>query len=157
MEGLTPVVTLLIALSVASERFVEIVKNMFSFLSEQQPKAADESRRKLILQLLAFAAGCLATWLAMPIVVETLPQTAPAHRWSVILALGALASGGSGFWNTILSYLLNIKNLKRAEATQVQRQQAAVGVRRLPQPRMRCWRPKGHGPAAGDEEVYYPG
>jgi uncharacterized membrane-anchored protein len=107
---------------------------MFPFLSQQQPKPADESRRKLILQLLAFAAGCLAAWLAMPVVVETLPKTMAAQHGSVILALGALASGGSGFWNTILTYLLNLKNLKRAEAMQVEQQQAAVGVRPLPQP-----------------------
>jgi uncharacterized membrane-anchored protein len=136
MEGLTPIVTLLIALSVTSERIVEIIKNMFPFLAQQQPKAADESRRKLILQLLAFAAGCTATWLGLPVVDATLPPSvaANAHHGPVIVALGALASGGSGFWNTILTYMLNIKNLKRAEATQVEQQQAAVGLRPLPQP-----------------------
>lgn len=134
MEALTPVVTLLIALSIASERLVEIVKNFFPFLSQQQPKVADESRRKLILHLLAVVAGCVSAWLAWPVAKDILSQAAIAHQWSVILALGALASGGSGFWNTILTYLLNLKNLKRAELVQVEQHQAATGLSPLPEP-----------------------
>jgi len=134
MEALTPVITLLIALSIASERLVEIVKNFFPFLSQPQPKVDDESRRKLILHLLAVVAGCVAAWLAWPVAVDILSEAAKAHKVSVIVALGALASGGSGFWNTILTYLLNLKNLKRAESVQVEQRQAATGLRPLPEP-----------------------
>jgi hypothetical protein len=36
--------------------------------------------------------------------------------WTGTLALGLLASGGSGFWNSILMYVIKAKDLKAAEA-----------------------------------------
>ena len=36
--------------------------------------------------------------------------------WTGTLALGLLASGGSGFWNSILTYVTKAKDLKAAEA-----------------------------------------
>ena len=34
----------------------------------------------------------------------------------LVLAVGILASGGSGFWNSIQSYLLAIKEIKKQKA-----------------------------------------
>jgi hypothetical protein len=36
--------------------------------------------------------------------------------WTETLALGLLASGGSGFWDSILTYVTKAKDLKAAEA-----------------------------------------
>ena len=35
--------------------------------------------------------------------------------WS-IFGLGLLASGGSGFWNSILTYVTKVKDIKKIEA-----------------------------------------
>ena len=134
MNTLTAVVTLLMALAVASERLVEMVKGYIPFLSTQQPKPVDESKRKAILHLLGAAAGVLTSYLAMPAVVEALPNLDNTHDIRVILALGLLASGGSGLWNTVLTYLLAVKDLQRASLATVEKQQAAAGLRPLPQP-----------------------
>jgi hypothetical protein len=38
------------------------------------------------------------------------------HDFTGKLALGLLASGGSGFWNSILAYVTKAEDLKAAEA-----------------------------------------
>jgi hypothetical protein len=38
------------------------------------------------------------------------------HDFTGKLALGLLASGGSGFWNSILTYVTKAKDVKAAEA-----------------------------------------
>ncbi len=103
----------LVALSVASERLVEIIKGLIPALSKRQADAAKEGRRAATLQIIAVLAGILTAFLAMSVSKDFLPRalTSPAG----ILALGLMASGGSGFWNAILSYLLQIKNIKKSE------------------------------------------
>jgi hypothetical protein len=121
-------VTLLVALSLASERLVEIIKGMVPFLNTENPDAQKERLRRLVLHLLAVAAGMLTAYLAKPVISD-----APAFKEVIgnsglgqVWALGLLASGGSSFWNSILSYLLKVKNIKEAEAVQKQVQAEAM-------------------------------
>lgn len=104
----------LVALSVASERLVEIIKGFIPALSKRQEDATKEGRRAAILQIIAVLSGILTAFLAMPASKAVLPGTLTSLPG--ILALGLMASGGSGFWNAILSYLLQIKNIKKSEA-----------------------------------------
>jgi hypothetical protein len=53
-------------------------------------------------------------FLAKPAAVDLLPRT--LTNFPGILALGLMASGGSGFWNAILGYLLQVKNIKKSIA-----------------------------------------
>lgn len=111
---LATVVSLLVALSVASERLVEIVKGMSKFLRQEQPNPAREGWRRAALQALAVVAGIVTAFLARPALPATLePLT---HSTLSVLALGLLASGGSGFWNAVLTYLLQVKNVRKFEA-----------------------------------------
>jgi hypothetical protein len=55
------------------------------------------------------------------------------NKYSTILALGLLASGGSGFWNSILSYVGNLKALKETQAARAKR--ADEDGRPIPHPR----------------------
>ena len=105
---LTAVVGLLIALSAASERLVEIIKGFVPWLNTEKPDAATEGHRKATLQILAVVAGIGTTLLAKPSIPSEL---LPSGKLSFI-ALGLLASGGSGLWNSVLTYLLEIKNIK---------------------------------------------
>ena len=135
VDHLSEVVALLAALSVASERLVEIVKGGLGILekppleppdtelSAQERRAAaveaarKESRRQAGVQLLAAVCGIITTILAWPMVGEIFSQVSGIGNHTFLaLAVGILASGGSGFWNSIQSYLLAVKDIKKVEA-----------------------------------------
>ncbi|HEV3100174.1 MAG TPA: hypothetical protein VGY75_10730 [Candidatus Udaeobacter sp.] len=108
---ITTVISLLVALSIASERLVDIIKGLVPWLNQQRRKPAEEGWRKAALQVIAVFAGITTAWLAGPAVPDFLP-----HDFTGKLALGLLASGGSGFWNSILTYVTKAKDVKAAEA-----------------------------------------
>lgn len=110
---LTATVTLILALSVASERLVEIVKGVVPWLDKEWDEY--ESFRRALLQVLAVVAGVLTASLSAPYLPATLSD--PSTGGISLVGLGLLASGGSGFWNSVLTYMSSLKNLKKAEAT----------------------------------------
>jgi glucose dehydrogenase len=61
---LTRVISLLVALSIASERLVDIIKGLVPWLNHQQRKPAEEGCMKAALQVLAVIAGITTAWLA---------------------------------------------------------------------------------------------
>ncbi|MBW2470433.1 MAG: hypothetical protein JRE62_14130 [Deltaproteobacteria bacterium] len=111
---ITNYVTLLVALSVSTERLVEIVKNCIPWLSTKYEEPKKEGHRRAALHVLAFCGGIVTAILAKPAVSVVLSD-ALNNIWGYI-ALGLLASGGSGFWNGILSYILEVKNIKAGTA-----------------------------------------
>jgi len=117
VEFLAAILGVLVALSVASERIVEVIKGVIPFLNQQNSDEKKEGLRRSILQAMAVCSGIISALLAKPAVTEILPS-----GWNslpAIFALGFLASGGSGLWNGILSCVLNIKNLKKEEVMQL--------------------------------------
>jgi hypothetical protein len=113
---LTAIVTLILALSVASERLVEIIKGFISKLDK--PNTTDEkaeARRRSYLQILAVISGVLTAYLASDYLPTEIAATASGKSWSIV-GLGLLASGGSGFWNSILTYVTKVKDIKKLEA-----------------------------------------
>lgn len=110
--NLTAVVTLILALSVASERLVEIIKGWIPSLDKENIDPAKEGRRRSILQVLAVASGMATALLARAYIPTEIAQ--PGNTWSFI-GLGLLASGGSGFWNSILTYVTKLKDIKKLE------------------------------------------
>ncbi len=120
MENLSTIVALLVTLSVASERLVEIIKGLIPFLNTETSDATKERVRHLILQVLAIVAGIATSILARPVLQDIVPD-----GWNTmpgILALGLLASGGSGFWNSVLEYILKVKDIKKLELKDKQRE-----------------------------------
>jgi hypothetical protein len=112
---LSSIVGLLAALSVASERLVEIVKGLVPALNQQSPNPKIEGWRRAALHILAALAGIVTAFVAG----QAFPDT--IHVPSGILGkiiLGLLASGGSGFWNSILDYVNNAKDVKRLQIDQ---------------------------------------
>ena len=63
--------------------------------------------------MLAVASGIVTALLARDYVPAQL--SIPSRGWSII-GLGLLASGGSGFWNSILTYLLKVKDAAKYDA-----------------------------------------
>lgn len=118
---LTMLVTLLAALSVAAERLVEIVKGLVPWLNEDKTKLTPaptseeqkaERLRKAALQGLAVVAGIVTTGLAWPAVGGIIPADTLATRILMVIGIGFLASGGSGLWNAVLTWMLHIKNIR---------------------------------------------
>lgn len=105
-------VSLMIALSVATERLVEIAKGLSAFLSKEQTDEDLERRRKAALQVLAVVAGIFTAWSASSYIPSEVAK--PTESWHIV-GLGLLASGGSGFWNSIATYVLKLKELKKME------------------------------------------
>ena len=73
---------------------------------------------------MAVCSGIITTWLARPALADILP-----HAWTslpAIFALGFLASGGSGLWNAVLSYVLNVKNMKKEEVKELQKKSEQI-------------------------------
>jgi hypothetical protein len=107
-------VAFLVAISVASERLVEIIKGFIPALAKRQEDAKKEGRRAAVLHIIAALSGIIMAFLAKPAAVGILPRT--LTNFPGILALGLMASSLSGFWNAILGYLLQVKNIKKSEA-----------------------------------------
>lgn len=131
LDTLSNLLAVLIALSVAAERLVEILKNLVPYLRTEQAAANAEARRKLVLQLLAVAAGIATAFLAETVLPTRLQD--PRH----LVLLGLLASGGSGFWTSILGYVTSVKNVGQVQAAQQNLTLAAHAARLA----------RGHAPA----------
>jgi hypothetical protein len=109
IDKLISIVGLILALSIASERLVEIVKGYIPWLNTAAATNDGDGPRRATLQLMAVLAGVTTAWLSRDYIPKEVSDA--AHGWAV-LGLGLLASGGSGFWNAILSYVLKVKDLK---------------------------------------------
>ena len=112
-NGLTTVLALLVALSVASERLAEIIKGVFPCLNQENADSKKERWRKIALQVLAGGCGVFTAFVAGPAIRGVAPEA-----WTTgggLVALGLLASGGSGFWNAVLGYVKNVKDIKKSE------------------------------------------
>ena len=114
IENLSTIVALLVALSVAAERLVEIIKGLVPWLENKKDNEYTEGRRKSALQGLAVFAGIGTALLAWPVIKDIVPGFLDSITG--VLALGFLASGGSGFWNSIATYVKDVKDIKKFQA-----------------------------------------
>jgi hypothetical protein len=120
MEKLMPIVGIILALSIASERLVEIIKGVIPWLNkkkldEENNETKTEGMRCACLQTLAVLSGVLTAFLARDYIPK---EIAEPTKGLAIIGLGLLASGGSGFWNSMLTYFTNLKDIKKAKAIQ---------------------------------------
>ena len=116
-SNLTGLVSLILALSIASERLVEIIKGFVPMLNKAISSSDDKSRnaegrRQAYIQILAVVSGIFTAYLSRNYIPQEI--AAPTETWTV-LGLGLLASGGSGFWNSVLGYVTKLKDIKKVE------------------------------------------
>lgn len=114
-DALMLFVAILVSLSVASERLVEIIKGFFPSLDQKNVDPTREGFRRAGIQLLGVVAGVATAFLARPALNQSLPQSFQDNSTPTFLALGFLTSGGSGLWNGILGYVRNVKDIKKQE------------------------------------------
>lgn len=119
LENLSSLLATLIALSVAAERLVSVIKNLIPlpWLSTEQPDAQQERWRHAVIQVLSIVAGLATAYLA------NIGKVLPANfNW---VLFGLLASGGSAFWTSVLGYVNNVKDIKKSVALDTKVQAAA--------------------------------
>lgn len=128
-------VAYLAGLSAAAERLVEILRGL-TFLTfpksvpptGRQKTTEDiikESKRVTKVNLLAVGTGVVTALLAY--LIGVLPV---ADGWLEAIVFGVLAGAGSGFWNGVLSYMIQVKDLtkEKALATSATRQEMGPEV-----------------------------
>ncbi|GAB4052789.1 hypothetical protein [Spirosoma litoris] len=126
IDSLTQIVSILLAISLASERFVTAIKTLFPEFFEDEKKTpaqevdlvADKWRR-FAVQLIAF----LASWfVAGFLTTEKFMLGSVSFADGAVLMpsfiVGLLASGGSSFWNNILGYTKAAKDIQIQQRAQ---------------------------------------
>jgi hypothetical protein len=131
MDKLIIVVGFIIVLSIASERLVEIIKGFIPRLNQEidtsTPKGVrQEGIRRSLIQILAVLSGIVTAFLAQDYLPAEIAK--PTNSFS-IFGLGLLASGGSGFWNSILTYLTQVKDIQKFDV--ISAKAAAISSRNL--------------------------
>ncbi len=114
----------LLGLSIAAERLVAILRGIpwlampkqdppppTAGVAERKNAVIAEAKRSAKINLLAVATGIVSAELAHAI--GALPV---ATTQLGVVMFGVLAGAGSGFWNAMLSYVLQLKDLKKAIA-----------------------------------------
>src|SRR5690348_15016203 len=121
LETLTSLVTVLLALSVASERLVELVKGRIAWLDRQNPDPNKERDRQFAIHITSVVAAAIVVALSRDYIGTTLKLPDGGLGIAQGTALAILASGGSSMWNSVLGYLYSIKNLKSEDVAVVQK------------------------------------
>src|SRR5262245_23436898 len=122
LDGLIAIVSVLIVLSAAAERLVEIIKGFRQSLNQVNADPVEEAKRKARIQTLAVVCSLITSFLAFGPIGSALGWTETqlgavirAHGLT-LFGLGLLAAGGSSLWNSILTYLVGLKDIKQSEA-----------------------------------------
>lgn len=106
MDSMTTLLTLLLTLSLATERVTETIKGIpvvSGFLARKDLKGWEDELRKALIHIIAIATGTyFASQLSGQIAHLLSPTKDIPLSWPIWLLFGALASGGSGIWNTAL-------------------------------------------------------
>jgi uncharacterized membrane protein YoaK (UPF0700 family) len=120
MDSMTTLFTFLAALSVATERITEIIKGLpllSTWLSKEKSGSAEDAR-KATIHIIAIVVGAILTGLAASQAPEGLhlKDAGPV----VYLLYGAMASGGSGLWNSALDILRETNKQKQVLTEKLQ-------------------------------------
>lgn len=126
-NSLTSFVSVLLAVSLASERLLTMVKAAFPWLAQEQKTDAKEvdltrdRSRRLTLLVMAW----IASWVAASFLVKgdwtlnalfaQVPVPGAANLGVPVPLVGLLASSGSAFWNNVLGITKEAKDTKRVE------------------------------------------
>lgn len=117
MDKITGLLGFFAALSVATERITEIVKGIpwlsHWFVIEKTNEVTEEFR-KISVQLVAVIVGVLVSYLVREPLAKQLniSDTTQISSWWY-LVFGAMASGGSGIWNSALDIVREVNKQKQ--------------------------------------------
>ena len=127
MDKITALLAFLATLSLATERITEMVKGLFSkFLAKEQSDETKEGRRQAAIHFIAIAVG---TGLSLTVKgqIATIAGLSAANFW-VCLMFGAMASGGSGLWNSLLDIAREVNKQKEQLTNTLKNNPAAAAT-----------------------------
>jgi hypothetical protein len=119
LDKLTILVSTLLALSVAVERVIEILKGLlrtWPFVPSKDADANSEQLRCAVLYILSMLVGCVIAAFGHIAIIGTWNGSDALSNAGNVAVAGLLSSGGSAFWNQILDLLKAIKVKKEVEA-----------------------------------------
>lgn len=128
MDKLNALFGLLLALSLATERIVETIKGLpiLSRWFADEKTYKYEDARKASIQVLAIAVGTLLAYQMPDQLSGALGQKVAVTGLWVPLIFGAMASGGSGLWNSALDIVREVNKQKQVVTDKLKTDQAAV-------------------------------
>lgn len=116
--NLSAFATLIVGISVATERVVEIIKGAVPALTNTWTR--NDQVRAGILQVIAAVTGAIIAAQMPDQVKNAVPLALGSSiRWQTYAVIGLLASGGSGAWNHALDILGALKVKQEAAASAV--------------------------------------
>lgn len=116
MNNLTNLLTLMITISMAVERVVEIVKGIIPPLSKTWNGDA-EYARFAILHVLSTVVGAGVAFAGHTQIASQVPLLAfEGHEYAGYAVIGLMASGGSAMWNHALDIVQAVKIKQQAAA-----------------------------------------
>jgi hypothetical protein len=122
IEQLIALSTVMLAISLATERFVALVKSFWPWLAEERKDANNlidvvpERKRILAVQLVSLVGAYLTTSLANDSfnLARDFCFGDPKACWPAAL-IALLGSGGSAFWTQLLGYANAVKEVKKQQ------------------------------------------
>jgi len=122
LSNLSEVSTVLVAISLATERLVVVVKTVFPKLATAPtlPPGADENvhdrGRRLMVIGVAYLCALVTSWF---VAGGWFIQYADHSRQLSVFAVALLASGGSAFWTQVVGFASAAKDARQVEAKQL--------------------------------------
>jgi hypothetical protein len=112
LTKLSAVLSALAVLSLGTERLTEAAKNLFpGWLAIDRPDPKQDAHRALWVKLIAIVIG---TFMAHVTGLAASLDLTKDSGWAVSFALGAMASSGSGLWNSALDIVRQINTRSQA-------------------------------------------
>ena len=118
---------LLLAVSLATERLIVLVRNLastlgFKFLNEENTDERKESVRKLIVYLVSFICACFTAGFLTDIngegwcIFDSIQiRFGESSREVHLLLIALFATGGSSFWKNFNGYTKAVRDLRKEE------------------------------------------
>jgi hypothetical protein len=128
LDTLSELSTLLVAVSLATERLVVIVKTLFPKLGAKisapggDEDLLDRNRRLLVLGV-AYTSALLTTWI---IADGWTIEYGTNHRSVSIFGIALLACGGSAFWTQIVGFASAAKDARQVASRRMREQRAPL-------------------------------
>lgn len=126
MDKLTTVFAFLATLSLATERIAETIKGLPFFsrwLAVEKAEASSEEARKATIHVMAIAIGTFLAYVARE-QISAAVGIQYGGFWPCLL-FGAMASGGSGLWNSALDIIREVNKQKQLVTEQLKKSATA--------------------------------
>jgi len=136
---ITKLISVILAVSLASERLVTIIKTNISWLQEPAPTVppvnnrAEKIRRSVVMLIAFLAAWVTAGFLNKDYSLWGTLKLGTDETHIPVVIIGLMASGGSAFWTNLLGYVSAVKDVntqkKQVETLKMQAQLNALNIK----------------------------